>query len=74
MNVIPFEQQVAIISALTEGCSIRATERLTGMVIRRQKTAALHARGRYRERRPVHFFRHVRVVESDRQLSGRQAE
>lgn len=30
MNVISFERQVAIISALTEGCSIRTTERLTG--------------------------------------------
>ncbi len=31
MNVLPFEQQIAIISAMTEGCSIRATERLTGI-------------------------------------------
>lgn len=30
MNVLPFETQVAAISALTEGMSIRATERLTG--------------------------------------------
>jgi IS1 family transposase len=30
MNVTPFETQVRIISALTEGCSIRSTERLTG--------------------------------------------
>ena len=29
MNVLPFDKQVAIIAALTEGCSIRATERLT---------------------------------------------
>ncbi|HKM99616.1 MAG TPA: IS1 family transposase [Candidatus Binataceae bacterium] len=29
MNVLPFETQVRIISALTEGCSIRSTERLT---------------------------------------------
>ncbi len=29
MNILPFNQQVAAISALTEGCSIRATERLT---------------------------------------------
>ena len=31
MNVLPFEQQIAVISALTEGCSIRSTERLTGV-------------------------------------------
>ncbi|MGD0290315.1 MAG: hypothetical protein ABSC63_11765 [Candidatus Binataceae bacterium] len=30
MNVLPFEKQVQVISALTEGCSIRSTERLTG--------------------------------------------
>lgn len=29
MHVLPFEKQVRIIGALTEGCSIRATERLT---------------------------------------------
>ncbi len=29
MNVLPFEKQVSAIAALTEGCSIRATERLT---------------------------------------------
>lgn len=28
MNILPFEKQVAAIAALTEGCSIRATERL----------------------------------------------
>jgi hypothetical protein len=31
MNVLPFDKQVAIISALTEGCSVRTTERLTGV-------------------------------------------
>jgi IS1 family transposase len=31
MNVLPFEKQVRIIGALTEGCGIRATERLTGV-------------------------------------------
>ena len=31
MNVLPFEKQTQVISALTEGCSIRATERLTGV-------------------------------------------
>ena len=30
MNVLPIERQAQIISALTEGCSIRATERMTG--------------------------------------------
>ena len=29
MNILPFDKQVAAIAALTEGCSIRATERLT---------------------------------------------
>lgn len=29
MNILPFDRQVATIAALTEGCSIRATERLT---------------------------------------------
>jgi hypothetical protein len=31
MNVLPFDQQIAVISALAEGCSIRSTERLTGV-------------------------------------------
>lgn len=31
MNVLPFDKQVTVISALTEGMSIRATERLTGV-------------------------------------------
>jgi hypothetical protein len=31
MNVLSRDQQAAVISALTEGCSIRATERLTGI-------------------------------------------
>ncbi len=31
MNILPFDRQVAAIAALTEGCSIRATERLTGI-------------------------------------------
>lgn len=30
MNILPFNKQIAAIAALTEGCSIRATERLTG--------------------------------------------
>ena len=30
MNILPFDKQVEAIAALTEGCSIRATERLTG--------------------------------------------
>lgn len=30
MNVLPINKQVTIISALVEGCSIRATERMTG--------------------------------------------
>ena len=30
MNILPFDKQIQAISALTEGCSIRATERLTG--------------------------------------------
>ena len=31
MNVLSRDKQIAVISALTEGCSIRATERLTGI-------------------------------------------
>jgi hypothetical protein len=31
MNVLPFDRQVEVISALVEGCSIRAVERLTGI-------------------------------------------
>ncbi len=29
MNILPIEKQVRVISALTEGCSIRAIERMT---------------------------------------------
>jgi hypothetical protein len=31
MNILPRDKQIAVISALTEGMSIRATERLTGI-------------------------------------------
>jgi IS1 family transposase len=31
VNVLPFDKQVAVIAALTEGCSIRSVERLTGV-------------------------------------------
>lgn len=31
MNVLPRDKQIEIIAALTEGVSIRATERLTGV-------------------------------------------
>ncbi len=31
MNILPFDKQSEIIAALTEGVSIRATERLTGV-------------------------------------------
>jgi hypothetical protein len=31
MNALPYEKQVQVISSLTEGCSRRATERLTGV-------------------------------------------
>jgi IS1 family transposase len=31
MNVLPFDKQVQVIAAITEGCSIRSTERLTGV-------------------------------------------
>ncbi len=31
MNILPFEQQCAVIGALTEGASIRAVERMTGI-------------------------------------------
>jgi len=31
MNILPRDKQIEIIAALTEGCSIRAVERLTGV-------------------------------------------
>ncbi len=31
MNILPREKQIAAIAALTEGCSIRSVERLTGI-------------------------------------------
>lgn len=31
MNILPFDKQVSAVAALTEGCSIRATERLTSI-------------------------------------------
>ena len=31
MNILTREKQIAVISALTEGCSIRSVERLTGI-------------------------------------------
>jgi IS1 family transposase len=31
MNILPLDKQIQAIAALTEGCSIRATERLTGI-------------------------------------------
>lgn len=31
MNTLPLNKQIAVIAALTEGCSIRTTERLTGI-------------------------------------------
>jgi IS1 family transposase len=34
MNVLPIEKRVAVISALVEGCSIRATSRMTGVAKR----------------------------------------
>lgn len=30
MSILPIEKQASFVSALTEGCSIRATERMTG--------------------------------------------
>jgi hypothetical protein len=31
LNILPRDKQIAVISALTKGCSIRATERLTSI-------------------------------------------
>jgi hypothetical protein len=31
MNILSLNQQISVISALTEGCSIRSVERLTGI-------------------------------------------
>ncbi len=30
-NVLPREKQLAVLGALTEGCSVRSTERMTGV-------------------------------------------
>ena len=112
MNVLPFDRQVAVISALTEGCSIRSVERLTG--VHRDTIMRLAARvgfgaikfhdrkvhslqvprleldeawcfvGKKQrrctpadgivQRRSVCLPRHVRDIEGDRLLSGRQAQ
>ncbi len=42
MSMLPFERQVAVTGAPTEGCSIRATERLTG--VHRDTTVCFAAR------------------------------
>jgi hypothetical protein len=42
MNILPRDNQIAVVSALTEGCSIRATERLT--VIHRETIMRLGVR------------------------------
>ena len=42
MNVLSFDRQVRVISALVEGCSLRATERLTGANRETVGNLALH--------------------------------
>ena len=63
MNILPFDRQVAVISALTEGCSIRTTERLTG--IHRDTIMRLAARVGFGAERfhdnKVHSLRVARV-------------
>lgn len=61
MNILPFEQQVAVISALCEGASIRATERLTG--IHRDTIMRLGARvGAGCERLHDYYIRDLNVA------------
>ena len=44
MNILPFDKQVMAISALTEGCSIRAVERLRSMDRREYQAEYYRAR------------------------------
>ena len=41
-NTLPRDKQIAVVAALTEGCSIRSTERMTG--VNRQTVGTLLAR------------------------------
>lgn len=63
MNVLPFDRRIAVISALTEGCSIRTTERLTS--IHRDTIMRLAARVGFRAMkfhdRTVHSVRVNRI-------------
>jgi IS1 family transposase len=60
MNLLPTEKQIEVISALTEGCSIRSVERLTG--IHRDTIMRLGVRvGQGCARIHDRLFRHLQV-------------
>src|SRR6202167_3458753 len=68
MNTLPIEKQIQVISALTEGCSIRSTERLTG--VNRNTVMSLNVRvGDGCERLHDHLMRDLQVnqIELDEQ-------
>lgn len=70
MNVLPFEKQVQVIAALTEGCSIRSTERLAN--VNRNTVMSLSLRvGEGCEALHDHMMRdlQVNVIELDEQWS-----
>ncbi len=52
MNTLSTDKQIAVISALTEGCSIRAVERLTGIFGEEEVRLGLRV-GQLRVRRRV---------------------
>ncbi len=70
MNRLPLEKQTQVIAALTEGCSIRATERLTG--VNRETIMYLGVRvGEGCDRLHDRMMRdlHVNLIELDEQWS-----
>ena len=74
MNVLPFEKQVQIISALTEGCSIRSTERMTG--VHRDSVMRLGRVGQGCENVHNRYMRDLQVnlIELDKQWDFIQKE
>jgi hypothetical protein len=68
MNILPFDKQVAVIAALTEGMSIRSVERLTG--IHRDTVMRLSVRvGLGRDRLHDCYFRDLNVATKRKQES-----
>jgi IS1 family transposase len=62
LNILSREKQIAVISALTEGCSIRSVERLTGI---HRDTIMLLASASVRAARPCMRFVQVNRLELD---------